>query len=196
MAKGGLRVHVWQGAWHAEPSLVTGEGRRGRVVATLEQFSMLPQQMRIGIDLGGTKIAGAVLSSEGKIVARRRCDTPRVYEQTIRELSEMVRALESEVGKECSVGVGVPGAKSPHTGLMKNAYNAGLNGHPFDEDLSAALERPVRLANDADCFALSEAIDGAAADASVVFGVIVGTGTGGGSGRQQAVARRSQCHRW
>lgn len=136
--------------------------------------------MRIGIDLGGTKIAGAVLSDDGSLLARRRTPTPAEYPVTLQTLTTMVTELEAEAGGRCSVGIGVPGAKSPHSGLMKNANNAGLNGQSFDDDLAAALGRPIRMANDADCFALSEAVDGAGADHDVVFGVIIGTGTGGG----------------
>jgi fructokinase len=141
---------------------------------------MLGGEMRIGIDLGGTKIAGAVLSADGSIVERQRTPTPDNYADILRVLTDMVASLESKSGTTCSVGIGVPGAKSPHTGLMKNASNAGLNGHAFDDDLAAALERPIRMANDADCFALSEAVDGAGAGHDIVFGVIIGTGTGGG----------------
>ena len=137
--------------------------------------------IRIGIDLGGTKIEAAVLDSEGAIRYRRRVATPAGdYPGTIRAVCELVAALERELGARGTVGIGIPGALSPATGLVKNANSTCLIGQPFDRDLAAALGRPVRLANDADCFALSEAVDGAAAGAPTVFGVILGTGVGGG----------------
>jgi len=137
--------------------------------------------MRIGIDLGGTKIEAIVVGDDGAEIRRRRIATPRGdYEATLLALKELVTVLEGEVGPLHSVGVGHPGALSPRTGLIKNANSTWLNGRPLGDDLSRTLERPVHLANDADCFALSEAIDGAAAGAAIVFGVIVGTGTGAG----------------
>jgi len=137
--------------------------------------------VRLGIDLGGTKIEAAVLGRDGGIVARRRVPTPAGdYRATVMAIVDLVGALEIELGAQCSVGVAIPGAISPATGLVKNANSTCLIGHQFDRDLEAALGRPVRLANDANCFALSEAVDGAAAGARVVFGVILGTGVGGG----------------
>lgn len=142
--------------------------------------------MRIGIDLGGTKIEALALADDGREIERRRIAAPRgSYEQSIRAIVDLVGAMEpaclDEAPKARSrVGVGIPGAISPATGLIKNANSTWLNGHSLAEDLSRALARPVRLANDANCFALSEATDGAAAGAAVVFGVILGTGTGGG----------------
>jgi len=137
--------------------------------------------VRIGIDLGGTKIEGLALSDDGRELARRRVATPRgEYDATVDAVVSIVAALESEVGGRGTVGVGMPGAISPASGVVKNANSTWLIGRPFAEDLGAALGRPVRLANDANCFALSEAIDGAGAGAEVVFGVILGTGTGGG----------------
>ena len=138
--------------------------------------------MRIGIDLGGTKIEGVVIDADGQVRERTRVPTPRGdYEGTLAAVAELVARLEGNIGACCRVGIGMPGAVSPATGLIKNANSTWLNGRPFTRDISAALEgRPVRVANDADCFALSEATDGAAAGAPVVFGVIVGTGTGGG----------------
>ncbi len=137
--------------------------------------------MRIGIDLGGTKIEGVVLADGGTIAARRRVASPSGdYAATVREIRDLALGLEEEAGGPCSVGIGTPGAISPATGLMKNANSTCLNGKRLDADLAQALGRPVRIANDADCFALSEATDGAAAGASVVFGVIIGTGCGGG----------------
>jgi fructokinase len=137
--------------------------------------------MRIGIDLGGTKIEAVVLADDGAIAYRERRATPRgEYEGTIEAIAALVEAAERAVGAAASVGIGMPGAISPATGLVKNANSTWLNGRPLDRDLSARLNRPVRLANDANCFALSEASDGAAAGAGVVFGVIIGTGCGGG----------------
>ena len=137
--------------------------------------------MRIGIDLGGTKIEAVVLDDGGGIVFRERRATPRGdYDGTIEAIASLVAAAEAAVGARASVGIGMPGAISPATGLVKNANSTWLNGRPLDRDLSARLDRPVRLANDANCFALSEASDGAAAGAAVVFGVILGTGCGGG----------------
>ena len=136
---------------------------------------------RIGIDLGGTKIEGIVLSASGGVSAGRRIATPREnYEGTVRAVAGLVSALEAETGSRATVGVGTPGAISRATGVVKNANSTWLNGRPLHRDLERALGRPVRLANDANCFALSEACDGAAAGADVVFGVIIGTGTGGG----------------
>ncbi len=138
--------------------------------------------MRIGIDLGGTKIEAIVLGDDGAAICRRRVSAPRGdYEATLLALKTLVLDVEREVGAGCSVGIGHPGALSPRTGLIKNSNSTWLNGQPLGDDLARVLKRPVRLANDANCFALSEAIgDGAAAGAAVVFGVIVGTGTGGG----------------
>ncbi len=137
--------------------------------------------MRIGIDLGGTKIEGAALDDHGKVAARQRVPTPRGdYDATIRAIASIVNALEAQIGTRASVGIGMPGTISPATGLVKNANSVWLNGRAFDRDVSGALEREVRFSNDANCFALSEAVDGAARGARVVFGVIVGTGTGGG----------------
>jgi len=136
--------------------------------------------MRIGIDLGGTKIEAIALDREGRERFRQRVPSPRGdYPGTIEAVAGLVAAAEAVVGPS-SVGLGIPGAISPATGLIKNANSTWLNGRPLAEDLAARLERPVRLANDANCFALSEASDGAAAGAQVVFGVIIGTGTGGG----------------
>jgi fructokinase len=137
--------------------------------------------VRIGIDLGGTKIEIIALDAQGRPLQRRRVDTPAGdYEGTIRAVVGLVEGVERELGARGSVGVATPGAISPASGLLKNSNSVCLNGKALDRDLSAALSRPVRLANDANCFALSEAVDGAAAKAGVVFGVIAGTGTGGG----------------
>ncbi len=138
--------------------------------------------MRIGIDLGGTKIEGVVMAPGSRIVERERIATPRgSYEATLFAISELVKRLEAEAGVAgLPVGIGTPGAVSPATGLMKNCNSTVLNGKPLKEDLQKILSREIRMANDADCFALSEATDGAAAGAPCVFGVILGTGCGGG----------------
>jgi len=137
--------------------------------------------MRIGIDLGGTKIEGIALGDDASVLQRRRIPTPRDdYQQTLGAIVTLIRDIEQEVGRVGTVGIGVPGAISPATGLIKNANSTWLNGRLISEDLPRMLGRPVRFGNDANCFALSEATDGAAAGADVVFGVIVGTGTGGG----------------
>ena len=137
--------------------------------------------MRIGIDLGGTKIEGLALADDGRELARQRVPTPRgEYDGTVMAIVGLVTALESVVGERGTVGIGMPGCISPATGLVKNANSVWLNGKPFGTDLEAALGRRLRLANDANCFALSEAIDGAGQGAEIVFGVIVGTGCGGG----------------
>lgn len=137
--------------------------------------------MRIGIDLGGTKIEGVALGAGGDVLAGKRIRTPRHdYDAMVRTIVGVVQALEAETRLRGTVGVGMPGAVSPATGLVKNANSTWNIGRPLQQDLEEALGRPVRLANDANCFALSEAVDGAAAGAAVVFGVIVGTGTGGG----------------
>jgi fructokinase len=136
---------------------------------------------RIGVDLGGTKIEAIALAEDGTIPVRLRVLTPRHdYPGTLTAIAALVAEVEAAIGQGASVGVGMPGALSPATGLVKNANSVWLNGRPLAGDLSARLGRPVRFANDANCFALSEASDGAAAGATCVFGVIVGTGTGGG----------------
>ena len=137
--------------------------------------------MRIGIDLGGTKIEGIAIDGDGGERLRRRIAAPRGdYADTLAAVSGLVRAIEEDIGVRGSVGIGIPGTISPATGLIKNSNSTWLNGTALGEDLSRLLDRPVRFANDANCFALSEATDGAAAGAAIVFGVIVGTGTGGG----------------
>jgi len=137
--------------------------------------------MRIGIDVGGTKIEGLALADNGRELVRRRIVAPKgTYSGTIAAIVGLVADIERELGAVGSVGVGIPGAISPATGLVKNANSVWLLGQPLDKDLGAALGRPVRLANDADCFALSEATDGAGEGAHSVFGVILGTGVGGG----------------
>jgi fructokinase len=137
--------------------------------------------MRIGIDLGGTKIEGIALDEVGRELARRRVPTPRGdYGGTVDAIAALVATIESAVGSQGTVGVGMPGALSRVSGLVKNANSTCLIGRPLQADLETALARPVRLANDANCFALSEAVDGAGRGERLVFGVILGTGVGGG----------------
>lgn len=137
--------------------------------------------IRLGIDLGGSKIEIVALADDGGELLRRRVPTPRgEYMDTVMAVAGLVEDAENELGRRGSVGVGIPGAESRATGLVKNANSTWLNGRPLRRDLRAVLQRDVRLANDANCFALSEAVDGAAAAAEVVFGVILGTGVGGG----------------
>jgi fructokinase len=138
-------------------------------------------RLQIGLDLGGTKIEGIVLSPGGTELARYRIATPRNdYAATIGAIVDLTSKLMQGITAHPTIGIAVPGSISPRTGLMQNANSTWLNGRPFDRDLAAALARSVRLANDANCFALSEAIDGAAERARTVFGVILGTGCGGG----------------
>jgi len=141
----------------------------------------MTQRIRVGLDLGGTKIAGIALDPGGSALAERRIPTPRGdYGATIEAVASLAEWLEREAGARASVGVGMPGVISPATGLVKNANSIWLIGHPFSADLAARLGREVRCANDANCFALSEATDGAGSGHRVVFGVILGTGVGGG----------------
>ena len=150
---------------------------------------MSPTELRIGIDLGGTKIEGVVLSRKGVILLRERIETPSSRQAILEGVAGIVRRLEAEAREPCSVGIGTPGAISPKTGLLRNSNTTCLNGTPLDRDLEAALGRPVRLANDANCFVLSEASDGAGAGARLVLGLIVGTGTGAGSTARSGAAR-------
>jgi fructokinase len=136
--------------------------------------------MRIGVDLGGTKIEAVALDDRGVVVAHERIATPREYDGTLEAIGGVVGRIEETVSERGTVGVGIPGVSVPATGLVKNANSVWLIGQPLQRDLERQLGRPVRLANDANCFALSEASDGAAAGADVVFGVILGTGVGGG----------------
>lgn len=138
-------------------------------------------RIRIGVDLGGTKTEFVALERDGKELHRRRIPTPRFdYDGTIRSIVDAVNNIERELNRAATVGVGIPGTISGTTGLVKNANSTWLNGKPFDKDLSHALARPVRCANDANCLAVSEATDGAGAGKHVVFAVILGTGCGGG----------------
>ncbi len=139
--------------------------------------------MRIGVDLGGTKIEAVVLADDGTECARQRIDSPRDdYDATIAAIVSLISDISEETGcgSDTTIGVGIPGAMSPMTGNIKNANSTWLIGHAFDLDLEKALERPVRVANDANCFAVSEAVDGAGQGYGMVFGVILGTGVGGG----------------
>ncbi len=137
--------------------------------------------LRIGIDLGGTKIEAFALDADGREVFRKRVGTPRDdYAATLKAIASLVSEAESSLNQKANVGIGMPGALSRATGLVKNANSTWLNGKPLKQDLEKALGRDVRLENDANCFALSEAVDGAGKDAEIVFGVILGTGVGGG----------------
>jgi fructokinase len=137
--------------------------------------------IRIGVDFGGTKIEAAALDGQGRFQARVRAASPGNYEASLEAVRELVAAAESQAGVAgASIGIGIPGSPSPTTGLIRNANTTHLNDKPLQADLERVLRRPVRLANDANCFALSEATDGAGADAEVVFGVILGTGCGAG----------------
>jgi fructokinase len=136
--------------------------------------------MRFGVDLGGTKTEIVALDPAGREILRRRIPTVRDYAGTIAAITGLVAQAESQLGQRGSVGLAIPGNVSRQTGLIKNANSTWLNGKPFSRDLETALGRAVRLANDANCFALSEATDGAGAGHAVIFGVILGTGTGGG----------------
>ncbi len=154
--------------------------------------------LRIGIDFGGTKIEIIALDKDNKELLRRRVPNPRTYEAAIACVQALVHATETELGRTGTVGVGIPGAISPATGLVLNANSVWMNDRPFDQDLSAALGREVRVENDANCFALSEATDGAASGHRVVFGVILGTGCGGGLVVDGAVlpGRHRICGEW
>ncbi len=137
--------------------------------------------MRIGIDLGGTKIEGIALDDSGDELIRKRIDAPQGnYQNTLNAIVELVSYIESETQFKGSVGIGIPGSISPKSGLVKNANSVWLIGHALKSDLESLLKRDIRIENDANCFVVSEATDGAAKNASVVFGVIIGTGTGGG----------------
>ena len=146
--------------------------------------------MRLGIDLGGTKVAAVVLSDAGDVVWDGRKLTPHGdYDGTLDRIASLVAEGERAAGTSCTVGIGMPGSISPATGLVKNANSTWLNGRPFQADIERRLTRPVRLANDANCLAVSEAVDGAGAGAAVVFGIILGTGVGGGIAIQGAAIR-------
>ena len=136
--------------------------------------------IRIGVDFGGTKVEAAALDAEGRFQARVRAPNPGDYEQARQVVRDLIAEAERQAGAGGGVGVGTPGSVSPKTGLMRNSNSLYLNGQPFREDLQATLGRPIRMANDANCLALSEAMDGAAAGAGVVFAAILGSGCGAG----------------
>ena len=143
--------------------------------------------MKIGIDLGGTKTEGILIDEVGKELSRTRIKTEKNYDGTIQGIISIVKKFESDFGNATSVGIGMPGAVSADSALVKNANSIWLNGKPFRKDLEKELDRKVHLENDANCFALSEAVDGAGKGHPVVFGVIIGTGTGGGISINQKV---------
>jgi fructokinase len=145
-------------------------------------------KMRIGIDMGGTKIEGIALADSGEELLRIRIKSPRHdYEATVEAITGIVRRIEAETDQKGTVGIGIPGAISPQTGLIKNANSTWIIGKQFDLDLENAMGRKIRLANDANCLAVSEAVDGAGAGAKVVFAIIIGTGCGGGIAIDQKV---------
>lgn len=147
----------------------------------IKNAKLLSQEIRLGIDLGGTKIEIIALDEKGVELLRRRVPAPRGdYAATLLTVAGLVKAAETELGRQGSVGIGTPGAISKATGRLKNSNSVHLNGQPILQDLEALLQRPIKISNDANCFALSEATDGAAAGACVVFGAILGTGTGAG----------------
>jgi predicted NBD/HSP70 family sugar kinase len=136
--------------------------------------------LRLGVDLGGSKIEVAVLDESGREIVRRRTPTPRAgYDVALQELARFIQEAEKEAGGRCTIGIGMPGTIHPRSGRVINAYNTPFNGRRLKHDLEERLGREIRFANDANCFVLSEALDGAAADAGVVFGAILGTGVGG-----------------
>lgn len=136
--------------------------------------------IQIGVDFGGTKIEAAALNGAGDFLTRLRTPNPGGYDAAIRDVRDLILKVEADTGRQGTIGIGAPGSPSPRDGMMRNANATFLNGRPFQRDLETALGRAVRLANDANCMALSEAFDGAAAGARSAFGVIVGTGVGGG----------------
>jgi fructokinase len=136
--------------------------------------------IRIGVDFGGTKIEAAALDPDGRFLARLRVPNPGDYDQALVTVRDLIGRVEAEAGAAGTVGIGLPGSISPRTGLMRNANSIYLNGRTFREDLTTVMGREVRVANDANCLALSEAVDGAVAGAKVAFAIIVGTGCGGG----------------
>jgi fructokinase len=136
--------------------------------------------IQVGIDFGGTKVEAAALDAQGNYLARMRAPNPGAYDAAIETVRDLIAQVEQQAGGRGTIGVGAPGSISPTTGVMRNSNSVYLNGRTFREDLTAALGRPVRLANDANCLALSEAVDGAAAGARVAFAIILGTGCGGG----------------
>ena len=164
---------------NAMPGLIIGQTWPVRLQPSCIRNEV--EVIRIGVDFGGTKIEAAALDAQGQFVSRVRLPNPGAYWPAIQTVVSLVARAEHEAGVSgASVGIGVPGSISPKTGSMRNANSVWLNDKPFDRDLAEALRRSIRLQNDANCFTLSEATDGAAAGAAVVFGVILGTGCGGG----------------
>ncbi len=155
-------------------------------------------QTRVGLDLGGTKIEVIALDKAGAELFRKRVETPRDYGGSLRAIKTLIETADDHTGDRGRVGIGIPGTISPVTGLVKNANSTWLIGHPLDKDLEDLLGRPVRLMNDANCFALSEAIDGAGKGAKIVFGVILGTGVGGGIivDKQVLAGAQKICGEW
>ena len=153
---------------------------------------------RIGIDFGGTKIEAIALNASGVELFRRRVDSPRNYAASLEVIGALVKLIDERTNDKGSVGIGIPGTISPVTGLVKNANSTWLIGHELDKDLESLLGRPVRVMNDANCFALSEAVDGVGEDAAIVFGVILGTGVGGGIVVEKKVLDGAQkiCGEW
>ena len=154
--------------------------------------------MKIGIDLGGTKTEGILIDNKGKELTRKRISTEKNYEGTLKGISKIVREFEKIYGNVESVGIGMPGAISSDSALVKNANSIWLNGKPLKKDLEKDLSRRVNLENDANCFALSEAVDGAGKGKNVIFGVIIGTGVGGGLVINQKIirGRNNICGEW
>lgn len=139
-----------------------------------------PSTVQVGVDFGGTKIEAAALDAQGKFLARVRGPNPGSYDAALKVVCDLVALVEEQAGAQGTVGIGTPGSVSPRTGTMRNANSVYLNGRDFQRDLSAALGREIKIANDANCLALSEVVDGAAAGSKVAFAVILGTGCGGG----------------
>jgi len=137
-------------------------------------------RLALGVDFGGTKIEANLVAPDGAVAWRRRVPNPGSYDGAIAALAALVAEADGEAGGRCSVGIGAPGSPSPRTGLMRNSNSTYLNGRPFAADLETTLGRPVRIANDANCLAVSEAANGAAAGAATVFALVIGTGVGGG----------------
>jgi fructokinase len=165
----------------------------------LDRIGYQGGMIRIGVDFGGTKIEAAALDAQGRFQARVRAASPGSYEASLEAVRDLVAEAERQAGvTSASVGVGIPGSPSPASGLIRNANTTHLNDKPLQDDLERVLGRPLRLANDANCFALSEAMDGAGADSHVVFGVIVGTGCGAGVtvGRQVLAGHNGIAGEW
>jgi fructokinase len=172
-------LYVW---WTRDMALDLSSFYRGELAEVRRApAAFLEVVMRIGVDLGGTKIEAIAIDESGNELWRRRVATPiENYDEILGAIRNLVLAAENELSQKCAVGIGSPGAISPSSGLIRNSNSTVLNGRPLDRDLSECLGRPIRLENDTNCFALSEATDGAASSGRVVFGAILGTGVGGG----------------